>query len=657
MADYWKKRMDELDEKLKKEAQKKKTLTAPSASTVKRTVTGPVKKTDKKEEERTWFKKGAFSDGYQFGDVTKTLLGTAADVGENIGTGIIGMGERALDALTMLGTTMGNNQMSQLSNDELAFKALTGKSKQADKTVKKYDAWQNDAKKGATEFVKKDLYDEKAISKKILTAPFEKRTGINTEAASVLGERADSLVQSAGQLLATAGLSAVGMPWFLTTGVTSFGTEAENAMNEGANFEQATMSAAVSAGAEILSEKLFGGIKFGGKTLDDVILKPFVEKISNKAVKALVNLGVDTVGEGAEEVFSSVFSRLGSALYKEESIGELLTSEEACDEYLESFIGGAFLGSVSSGVKTIADINKSELTEDEQKVVDKAVENRIAEAEKDGKKLTKRAKDKIYDEVVKALDEGDIDTDIIESTLGGEKYESYKNLKDKSDTFRDKVNKANSQLQEKYDELQKEHDSLNSNNLEEASRQSDIKQEQAKIKEQFEKNKGLLKELDADTSLDELKTKLGENVSDLVKDSRLAESYNEKARRKEAFKADLSKYDAKQQEVIKKAAESGILNNTRKTHRFVDFIAKISADKGVSFDFTSNEKLKESGFAIEGRTVNGLVTKDGIQINVNSAKALNTVVGHEVMHIFEGTELYPEMQRIVKEVAVKKGEY
>ena len=153
-----------------------------------------------------------------------------------------------------------------------------------------------------------------------------------------------------------------------------------------------------------------------------------------------------------------------------------------------------------------------------------------------------------------------------------------------------------------------------------------------------------LKETENSSNTSALKEQLSNEVSDLVKDSRLSESYNEKARRKEKFTADLSKYDVKQQETIKKAAESGILNNTRKTHKFVDMIAKISADKGVSFDFTNNEKLKESGFAIEGKTVNGLVTKDGIQINVNSAKALNTVVGHEITHILEGTELYNELQ-------------
>lgn len=42
----------------------------------------------------------------------------------------------------------------------------------------------------------------------------------------------------------------------------------------------------------------------------------------------------------------------------------------------------------------------------------------------------------------------------------------------------------------------------------------------------------------------------------------------------------------------------------RRTHEFVDMVSKISADKGVLFDFTNNEKLKKSGFAKDGRVVN-----------------------------------------------------
>ena len=42
-------------------------------------------------------------------------------------------------------------------------------------------------------------------------------------------------------------------------------------------------------------------------------------------------------------------------------------------------------------------------------------------------------------------------------------------------------------------------------------------------------------------------------------DTKLRESYNERTRRGQAFAADLTKYDAKQQETVKRAVESGIL--------------------------------------------------------------------------------------------------
>ena len=94
-----------------------------------------------------------------------------------------------------------------------------------------------------------------------------------------------------------------------------------------------------------------------------------------------------------------------------------------------------------------------------------------------------------------------------------------------------------------------------------------------------------------------------------------------------------------------------------KTHEFVDLIAKIGADKGVTFDFANNEKLKASGFALEGVTVNGYKSGAGITINIESNKALNSVVGHEITHVLEGTELYTELQNAVIEYAKTKGEY
>jgi hypothetical protein len=369
-----------------------------------------------KEEDRSWFEKGAFEDGYQFGDVTKTILGSATDLIENLGTGIIGMGEKAVDALAWAAPYFAQGQYYQNGG---AYQPLAQQ--------KMFEESISESKTEMEKFIERDLYDEEKVAKTIISSPVKSLTGIDAERESVFGEKSDSLVQSAGQLGATIGLQAVGVTWFVTTGVTSFGGETENALNEGATMEEAGLSAAISAGAEILTEKLSGGISFGGKTLDDLWVNQLTRRISNKALRTMSKLGIDAVGEGSEEVVSQVISNLGSSLYREENLSDLLASEEAVDEYIESFIGGAVLGGGSSVVGAIKDSKAgvdtvTGMTANEQKVIDKVVEDRIAEEESDGKKLSNKEKEKIHDAVVSDMEKGYISTDTIEEVLGGETY-------------------------------------------------------------------------------------------------------------------------------------------------------------------------------------------------------------------------------------------
>jgi hypothetical protein len=574
----------------------------------------PVKQTTSKEKNKKWYEGylqlgDALKDGYQFGDLTKSYTATASDLTENLTAGIVGMGEKIVDAGAYIAGGVGG---------------LFGA---------------DDFKKKTKKFIEKDLYDEKKVAEKLVSIGInplntnqplvwaDKILNGKKEDNSVLGNKTDSLVQSGGQLLATTGLQMVGVPWYLTTGVTAFGEQTETAFREGATFKQAGGSALVSAGAEVLFEKLGGGIKFGGKTLDDALLRPLTEKISNKVLKATVNLGLDATGEGAEEVLTSVASRLGTSLYKEESIDELLTSEEAMDEYIDSFVGGALMGGVAGTGRTITNNTKTAtLTENEKKVVDKEFENRISEAEKDGKKLSEKDKTKIYDEVLNDLDKGYISTDTIESAIGDKTYETYKTMEEQENSIREEIESLENTPKEQFTVKQDE-------------RLKELREELAKIDKT------------------QVKNQLSSEVSELAKVDRLSESYNEKARRSQTFEADLTKYDTKQQEVIKRATESGILNNTNRTHEFVDMVAKISADKGVLFDFTNNQKLKESGFAVEGKTVNGYVKDGNIAVNIDSNKSLNTIVGHEITHVLEGTELYTELQEAVKNYATTKGDY
>lgn len=591
-----------------------------NAPTFKATRTSEKKKKKKEEEERSWFKKGLFDDGYDFGDISRTILGTATDVLENVGSGIIGMGEKAVDAMAYIAPFAANGQFYQNGggyNLELQ--------KQHEKVVEQ-------SKKDLGKFVAKDLYDEEKIARAIISDP-ARMIGVDSESHSVFGEKSDALIQSGGQLLATAGLSAVGVPWFVTTGATSFGSEAENAMNQGATYEEAGASAAISAGAEILSEKLSGGISFGGKTLDDALTKQLARGISNKIGRTFAKLGIDMAGEGAEEVFSQVASNIGSSLYKEESLNDLLFSEEAFDEYLESFIGGAALGGVANTFNAVKSNKQgvdytSGLTANEETVIKKVYNDRVAEAEKNGK-VSQKEKSRMYDQVVSEMDKGYLSIDDIESALGGKTYEDYKSISEWEDG-----------LQKEYDEL---------HTMKRGEMTGEQIDREAELKKQLEESR-------ATGSRDSLKSQLGNEVFGLVKGDRLVESYNERTRRGQAFEADITKYDAKQQATIQKAIDSGILNNTNRTHEFVDIISKISADKGVLFDFTNNTKLKESGFAVEGKQVNGFVTKDGITLNIDSPKAWQSTVGHEITHVLEGTELYKELQKTMFDYAEKKGE-
>ena len=124
-----------------------------------------------------------------------------------------------------------------------------------------------------------------------------------------------------------------------------------------------------------------------------------------------------------------------------------------------------------------------------------------------------------------------------------------------------------------------------------------------------------------------------------------------------AYAADVTKYSEKQRVIVQKAIDSGVLNNTNRSHEFVDVIAKVYEDKGVSFDFTNNKRLRASGFALDGVTVNGYVTKDGITINMDSPKVWQSTVGHEITHVLEGTELYTTLQEAIFKYANRAGTF
>lgn len=565
-------------------------------------------------------KSKVFDDGYDRWDIAKTILGTAGDAALGIVKGFSRIPEGIAD---------------------LAGRGIAGVA----------DAF------GADEFA--DRVREAADANLVDWAT--KDADDFLEKYTVLGRTSDAIAEGLGNVALTAATAGAGAALGLGTagstalsyGVTGLGTMG-NAMGEayqgGGTDTEAVVHGLISSAVEIGTEMLFGGLGkavdmvgfskgLGG--LDDKLAQSITSKIKNQWVKNAVQAGVKGTGEGIEEWLAGGLQAISKKVtyMSERDIEDILEDENLA----EQFFVGAFTGNLSQ-VSSVVNASKAGRdfvtgrTDNEQAVIDKVYENRIAEEEKNGK-LTNKEKNKIYDRVVSDMEKGRIDTDIIESVLGGETYEGYKSLTDKETSL---TKRAESLTKEINTILDKGNPTLR-----DSERLAAARKELGQVKSDLES-------LDLKTA----KSNLFSEVDKLTEnDSLLRESYNERTRRGQKFEADLTKYEGKQKEIVQKAIDSGILNNTNRTHEFVDLVAKVAADKGVSFDFTNNQKLKESGFAIEGKTVNGFVTKDGVTLNIQSAKSLDKVVGHEITHVLEGTELYDVLQSAVIEFAKSKNDY
>ena len=143
----------------------------------------------------------------------------------------------------------------------------------------------------------------------------------------------------------------------------------------------------------------------------------------------------------------------------------------------------------------------------------------------------------------------------------------------------------------------------------------------------------------------------------LMQDMNAQQITDESELRKQNFAYQAQETDSDIKKAVYESA-SQVMNNTEKSHKFVDVVAKIAEEKGTTYKFTNNEQLKELGYAKDNVTVNGLVNENGeVLINIDSAKALNTVVGHETTHLLEGTQEYEALKQVAIEYAKTKGDY
>ena len=150
--------------------------------------------------------------------------------------------------------------------------------------------------------------------------------------------------------------------------------------------------------------------------------------------------------------------------------------------------------------------------------------------------------------------------------------------------------------------------------------------------------------------IEQLNTELNEetNAQQITDENQLKQQH---------FTYEMSENDSDIKKALYESA-SKYMNNTTRSHEFVDTVAKIAEDRGTVYEFVNTDGLKEAGYNLENATINGLVTEDGrILVNIDSNQGLDFIVGHETTHLLEGTEEYQGLQELVIEYAKEKGIY
>lgn len=432
----------------------------------------------------------------------------------------------------------------------------------------------------------------------------------------------------------------------------------KNKVTDAEAFNYGMMKGTIEAGTELLAGGLGKsveaiGVSRGIGGIDDIFAHKLFGKVSNYWVRSLGEAGIKALGEGAEEVLAGLGTAVAKKLtyLSDEDLGKLIEDENLLEAFVVGTMTSAAMqgGDVVTNSKNATDLVTG-LNKNEDAVVQKEYENRLKEASKDSKKISGKDKAKIYDEVMEDLEKGRISVDTIEEVLGGEDYKAFE---EGVRGFTD------SETYKSYTEALKEEKAIRDEfdiTLEGTDRYNELKSRLEGTPRSTELRAQLEPEVQR---INDLKRKLRESVSSKVGSKRLAESYLELQRSQQKYQGDVTKYKSEAaRKTIQNLIDGGIANNSNEFHEFADLLASISEDKGVVFDITDNKRLKGTRFEVKGATVNAFITDDGyIAINNDSKRKLNTLVGHEITHVLEGTEFYKELQRAVREYAKTKGEW
>lgn len=538
-----------------------------------------------------------FSDGYQFGDITKTAGKTIG----HIGSSIIEGGYSVVEGLTDLkkqaqalqtdvttsitqkilsGAIQKKTGMNEESANALSGIAsnVIGSTSLKNQTQGKYSS-SEELRKSAIESDWDNSFagdiQDKLREGSVAGSTTEKLGNlVGYTGASVLGGKA---LGKAGEITLKVGGKYLNMPTLaITTGTAQSLNESYNEDPDVSNVT--AWSRGITSGLiEGATEGLFSFLGVGGSSLDEIGEKALKE-MSEGMGKALASYGIPATGEALEELIGYTGNQLADLVVDKADGTTDFHKDWDWAEVGESMVLAFVSTGISQGGSSVANAVMQNV--DVNKAVKQAEEQL-------GRKLTNEEKAEIKQQI-----------------------KSYEEIAP--------VQQTEQQLQElQQTRVEKEAE----------LKQSQDEREQQIIQEEIEV--------------------IDEELSSMQQDLK-----------QKAFTYESNETDSEYKKAVYESAKQVNMNNTEASHKLADAVAKISEERKTTYLFVDNQTLEAMGHKIEGKTINGLVDKDGaVLLNIESEKLVNRVLGHETTHLLEGTKEYDELREIAIEFAKTTGDY
>lgn len=629
-----------------------------------------------------------FKDGYQVGDISKTVLGTLTDLTQDTAAGILQPFESGIDIVanliatgqTKLGFNEAANRTREFANQNLSanisekianattpgvlYNIINGTPQKIfnpaeieyDKNKNFIENYKEGFKKAYLTKSNEQEYEHSSASGEItdeivnLIASNISKSGIskkmeNLTGTKEIGNSKLGATINGGNIGITISGRTLNLPTFAFAGGMASGLQEANEKENISEIERWTKG--ISGGIiESTTEGLFGLLGVGGNELTDAWGEKAAQQFSSKAGKMLAKTGVSASGEAIEEFLSyagnflvdnGIIDKLGNADFKNEwNWGEV--GEQMALAFVSSTLtsGGESLLQSNSAIQAAEEQLGRKLTSKEKADVTQAsIEGTIQEKLNQINKYTDN-ENKVYEKLVNDKVNNELKNSTIEQEYSKRVDEQEKML------ARDLTEQEKLQVQKEVEEAFDKNEISVESGIDSKKR----KEIEEQVKEDLQNGK-------IDTK--QIREILGENT-DISEDTLLQNSYIQEHRKTQAY--DYKRTESVAKNAVMESAVSANMNNTEISRNLIDYVAKISEDTGVAYRFVNNEQLRDLGYSKENKIINGVVSKDGVvYLNSQSKEAINYVLGHETTHLLENTKEYTDLQNLVLDYAKQTGIY